>query len=394
MAWSRIMAISRVTTFVLLCGVASVVAPAHSWAQTEPPPVEALRTPTAPAFSVLGLEPSAVERPMTPSDAAIALVDKFRNGTVPKNFAFESSPYWLVSRPHVTWRDDARRSFGQSLARTTSVSLATAETGTAQAPVSSLAFGVRTLLMSGELSQSTRKAFEDLEKRLAANGALFLSMMNERGLTTLENQLKDCTLPLPPAPRPSEADRKKCIEQYEAQKKVLTESVLQSDGFKKAAAPLLGIEIVPKREGFLLELATAFAWDFPRGAWETHQIRKRAFWATPSYESGPWSAVGVFRYEDDALVFNEDAIELGGRAIYSTEIYAVSLEYVERAPVRDNPLNRSHRLVGIAEYRVANGTWFVASFGKDRQKTSSAESTLVAQLGVSFNVSKQRYKFP
>jgi hypothetical protein len=388
------MAISRVTTFVLVCGVASAVAPARTSAQTEPPPVEALRTPTAPAFALLGLEPSAVERPMTPSDAAIALVDQFRNGTVPKNFAFESSPYWLTSRPHVTWRDDARRSIAQSLARTTSVSLATAETGTQQAPISSLAVGVRTLVMSGELSQATRKAFEDLETRLGANGALFLSMMNERGLTALENQLRDCTLPLPPAPTPSQADRKKCADQYETQKRALTETVLQSDAFKKAAAPLLGIDIVPKREGFLLEMATAFVWDFPRGAWETHQIRTRAFWATPSYESGPWSAVGVFRYEDDALAFNEDAIELGGRGIYSSDVYAVSLEYVERTPVRENLLNRSHRLVGIAEYRVANGTWLVASFGKDRQKTSSAEPTLVAQLGISFNVSKQRYKFP
>ena len=126
---------------------------------------DSMRTPSAPAFSVLDIEPSAVERPATPSDAAVALVNNFREGTVPKNFAFESSPYWLVSRPHVSWRDDAQRTVAQSLARTSSVSVATAETGTELAPVSSLAFGFRTLIFSGRLTAQTVTA--DREPREA-----------------------------------------------------------------------------------------------------------------------------------------------------------------------------------------------------------------------------------
>jgi hypothetical protein len=49
-------------------------------------------------------------------------------------------------------------------------------------------------------------------------------------------------------------------------------------------------------------------------------------------------------------------------------------------------------LVGIGEYRVTSGTWIVASFGKDLQQTPMAD-TLVARLGLSFNFSKERYKF-
>ena len=106
------------------------------------PDLDALRTPPTPAFAVLDIEPSAVERPATPSDVAMALVNDFRDGAVPKNPLRSSrARIGQVSRPHVTWRDDAQRAVGQSLARTTSVSVATAETGAEIAPITSLAFG-------------------------------------------------------------------------------------------------------------------------------------------------------------------------------------------------------------------------------------------------------------
>jgi hypothetical protein len=100
----------------------------------------------------------------------------------------------------------------------------------------------------------------------------------------------------------------------------------------------------------------------------------------------------VLRYVDDGQPANEDAVDWGGRGVYSTSDYAMSLEFVERAPRQvTETLKRSHRLVGIAEYRLSSGTWLVASFGKDRQKTAATPGSLVAQLGVSFNFSKDRY---
>ena len=53
-------------------------------------------------------------------------------------------------------------------------------------------------------------------------------------------------------------------------------------------------------------------------------------------------------------------------------------------------IKRSHRFVGIAEYRVSRASWVIASFGKDRQKTGARE-TLIAQLGLAFSFSKDRY---
>jgi hypothetical protein len=387
------MVTSPSTGALFWCLLVLLAAPDTTTAQQEVPDLDALRTPPTPAFAVLDIEPSAVERPATPSDVAMALVNDFRDGAVPKNFAFESSPYWLVSRPHVTWRDDAQRAVGQSLARTTSVSVATAETGAEIAPVTSLAFGFRTLIFSGRLAPQTIKALENLERRLAENGAVFLSLMREHGLSALETELLDCTIPRPPSLPPSEGAKEKCVADYETKKRELTDIVLQSDAFKRASAPLTGAgNVVPKREGFFLEVAGAVAWDFADADWEAQEFRKRAIWVTPSYASGGWAALGVIRYEDARAT--EDAVDWGGRVVYSASNYAVSLEYVERSPIDSATLTRSHRLIGTGEYRVTSGTWIVASFGKDRQKTAETANTLIAQLGLSFNFSKERYKFP
>jgi len=265
------MATRRSTDTAFWCLLVLLAAPAATTAQSQAPELDALRTPPTPAFTVLDLEPSAVERPATPADAAMAFVSNFRNGTVPKNFAFESSPYWLASRPHVTWRGDARRTVAQSLARTSSVSVATAETGTEPAPVSSLAFGFRTLVFSGRLTAQTVTALENLEQRLAENGGVFLSLMRERGLTALDAELLDCTLPRPPTPPPSQSARDKCVADYEARKRELTDLVLQSDAFKRASLPQARLVILGDgRIGTLAEGLT------PRGSGGRRSPRWRA----------------------------------------------------------------------------------------------------------------------
>ena len=152
-------------------------------------------------------------------------------------------------------------------------------------------------------------------------------------------------------------------------------------------------DIAAKREGFFFEVAAGFVWDFAGGRWESREFRKRGVWATPSYEFGPWNVLGVLRYLDDTATPNEDAVDWGGRTIYSTADYSLSLEFVERSPIdQTTTLKRSHRFVGIAEYRVSPATWVIASFGKDRRKTGTDE-TLVAQLGLAFSFSKDRYRF-
>ena len=362
---------------IVVCALVYLFAPAGATAQTEPAQLGALRTPPSPAFALLGLEPSAIERPATPADAALTLVNRLRDGVVPRNFAFETSPYWLVGRPNLTWQGDISRKIHESLARTTSISVGTAETGTDAAPVSSLALGVRTFLVSGRMNQATQQALTDLERTLQASGDVFLALMRKEGLTQLGVE---------------RANRTITPEAYDAAVLRLAETVRKSDAYLKTLADVK--DVAAKREGFFLEIAAGLLWNFPNANWEAKEFRKRALWLTPSYEQGHWSFLGVLRYIDDSVTPNEDAVDWGGRSIYSNANYAVSLEFVERSPIDPtDTFKRSHRLVGIAEYRLASGMWAIASFGKDRQKTPTRDNTLVAQLGLSFNFSKDRYKF-
>jgi hypothetical protein len=342
--------------------------------QTEGPTLGSLRTPPSPAFTVLGIEPSAVERPTTPSDVALSFVTKVRQGTIPRDYAFEASPYWLVSQPDLSWNSDVTRNVAESVARTMSLSLATAETGTTAAPVTSLAVGVRTLLSSGHMTASTQRALAALEQTLSQTGDVFLRMVGEAGLDELDKRLASGDI---------------TVADYEARKQELTALVLDTEEYREAMAR--AEDVAAKREGFFFEVAAGFVWDFAAGSWEARTLRQRGVWATPSYEFGSWSLVGVLRYLDETSFFNEDALDWGGRALYSTADYALSLEVVQRSPLdQTDVIKRSHRFVGIAEYRVSRASWVIASFGKDRQKTGARE-TLIAQLGLAFSFSKDRY---
>jgi hypothetical protein len=344
------------------------------WAQDDVASAGSLRTPPSPAFAVLGIEPSAVERPATPADAAFSFINKLRRGTVPREFAFEASPYWLVSRPSVSWRDDAVRSVGESIPRTLSLSIATAETGVLESPITSLGLGVRTLVLSGHMTAATQRALEALEQTLSQSGEVFLRMVGEAGLDALDQMLANARI---------------TPQQYEAQKQQLTQVVLESEEYRAVMERVE--DVAAKREGFLLELAAGVVWDFPDARWQSRDFRRHGVWVTPSYESGPWSLLGVLRYLDERETPSQDAVDWGGRALFSSADYALSLEYVQRSPFDQTDIvRRSHRFVGIAEYRVSRATWVIASFGKDRIKTGTRE-TLVAQIGLAFSFSKDRY---
>ena len=371
---------ARLHAFITGALAVAVVAatPFPAFAQSTAPTLGSLRTPPSPAFTVLGIEPSAVERPMTPSDVALSFINKIRQGTIPRDYAFEASPYWLVSQPDLSWQSDVTRNVGESVARTLSLSIATAETGVAAAPITSMAVGVRTLLSSGHMTAATQRALMALEQTLSETGDLFLRMVGEAGLDALDKRLASGDI----AP----AD-------YEVRKQELTALVLESDAYREAMAR--AEDVAAKREGFFFEVAAGLVWDFPGASWESRAFRKRGVWATPSYEFGPWNLVGVLRYLDDVtaggLGADEDAFDWGGRAIYSTADYGLSLEIVQRSPIEQTDVvKRSHRFVGIAEYRISRASWVVASFGKDRQKTGTRE-TFIAQLGLGFSFSKDRY---
>jgi len=341
---------------------------------TEIEPISSLKTPASPAFTLLGIEPASVERPGAPSDFAVTLIDHAKEPASFKNFAIEFGPYWLARHSSLTWQDDIKRNVVQSITRTATISAATAQTTTTPA-TTGLGMGLRTLLWSGALSQNTQDAIKKLADSLSVQGATFLALMYKGGRGELDLALKNGTL---------------SPDKYDEAKRALMETVLKSPEFAKATRS--ATDPIVSREGFTLDVAVASTWDFPGNNWESRRFRKWGAWTTSGWQSGGWTTLGVLRYIHDGQVAAEtNAIEAGARGIYSTDQSALSLEYLHRT-VRKAAVERKHRLVAIVEHRLGEGTWLTASFGRDRTRADSP-GTLIAQLGIALNLSRDRYKF-
>lgn len=345
-----------------------------------PPAFNTIRTPTSPAFTLLGVEPSSVERPNTPSSLAVALLGQAQqSGTVPGDFAVEFSPYWLIAHPQLTWSNDDQRTAVQSLLRTASLSVATGETGTKEAPVTGLAFGGRVSLFSGGLSADTKASLRALEATLQAESAL--------GLRLMQDQIKALNAKL--------VAQEISATEHSHLMNVLQRSVVSSKPYLESAERKAVEKLMQKfavnRQGFFLEVAGAAAWDYPKAIWAQQRFGRWGVWVTPSIQTPRLSVVGVARYLSKGDEAGHKAMDLGVRGTYSNDRYALSLEYVRRS-FQESDVEGGHRLVGIAEYAVGDDTWLVASFGRDR--AAEREDSLIARLGLSFNFSNERYKLP
>jgi len=375
---------ASVVLILSLC-VAPAVAAQQGASPPDIEPLSSLRTPTSPAFTLLGIEPTSVERPSSPADFAATILSQ-TNGlaTLPQNFAIEASPYWLSSHPLLTWQMDAQRSLWESIQRTTTVSFATAPIPKTT-DMTGLGIGIRSSLVSGHLSQDTRNALGKRAGALAKDGATFLALMYRNGLADLDRELSRCAT-LPPE------QQQPCVDalKYDDKKQAIANAVLASDEFKKAATKATALAI--SREGFSVDVAAAWTWKYTGNNSDTRQFSKGGFWFTPAYQSGHWVAVGVLRYVRDALNTTQmNSAEGGGRGIYSTDENAFSLEYVVRS-FPNSSVDGSYRLVVVAEHKIGDVLWLTASFGHDRTRTDSPGS-LLAQLGISLNLSKERFKF-
>ena len=391
-------------SLVLWAASPSVAGPAEPAPKPSPSPDGALpsfnetRTPTSPAFTLLDVAPTAVERPTSPSDVAFSILNKTDNlSSFPRDAALEFSPYWLVSHPRLEWRSDIKRSVIESLARTFTFSTATAQTGTEAAPVTSLAIGGRASLLSGALSLRTQRKFEAMEKELQVEATLFGDLL-ERRLAPKRAELQ-ALLVKDLAAATSADDRKRAYDHftvaYEEAKADAKKEVEASDEFKKAkdaaakSAEKGAESLAGDRDGLLVEIAGGGSWDYPKNSWEDRKLRQWGIWMTPTYVLDNWSAVVVARYLKKGDVAGDSSLDLGARLIYYRQRYAFSAEFLRQSG--HGAIASGNRFAGLFEYEVFSGSWATVSIGQGL--TPAGAKTVLAQMGLAFNLSQKRYDF-
>lgn len=349
---------------------------------TGPADFNSLRTPSSPAFVLLGVEPSSVEKPNTPSDFAASVLSATSNlSALPKDYALETSPYWLFSHRRRSWRDDIKRDVLESATRTFTLSVATAELGTSDAPVRGLAVSGRLALFSGRLPDSSVKQIESLESTLAASAATDLGVLAPI-FDSIQSSLLESAATM--------ADSLAALARIDSLKAEAIASLASSGAVETDTEELTqqAEAIVTAREGFQLDLAGGTAWRAPSAALDSTDFDRFGLWLTASYTANDLSFIALARYLGvDGT--DQDVLDFGGRFIYAQDRFAVSAEYVDRH-IHNGPGDQ-WRLAGVFDYRVSRAIWLTGTFGRNYDE--DARGSLLAQLGLSLNLSKKRYAF-
>jgi hypothetical protein len=353
------------------------------------PAFNGIRTPASPAFLLLGIAPTAVERPNTPSDLALSFLNRAAAFTgLPRDVAIEWSPYWLARHRGLKWEDDTTRTPLTSLARTATISIATAELGTEAAPVTGLAVAFRGSLSSGRLSRGT---IDQLNKVAASLGAesktidRLIDSARAAAQAVLRNEWRQARTP---------ADSALATDRFNAEKKRLIEEALLSPEYKDAVAgtEALLADLAVNRQGLVLEVAAGAVWSAPGGAVDSARVSRWGAWLTAGYQTPTWTFIVVNRFLTAVSDTAQDALDVGLRLIHTERRWAISTEAVFRAFTGSGGPPDQHRIAGTFDYAIGNGLWVTATVGRDFDPTAS--KSLLAQFGISFGLSGERVRMP
>lgn len=330
-------------------------------------PLQQLKTPTSPAFVVLGISPTAVERPSTPRAFALSLVSAARESDdlVPDNYAAEFAPYWLGPRRELTFKEYYDPSLLQALQQTFSVSFATNTVVQSDDSLPGVGVGFRVSPFVGGPS----RRLDSLVARL----------------DTVQDTLADLRIALRRAR--TAADSAAVLAQVTA--------------YADTAAGLspqirAAVEDDDERVGFRMQLAGGLAAYYPGNQFTAGKIGRTGLWGTAAYrlERPAVDLIALARYLSNEEGTEQDALDVGGRAVLLFEPFAASFEWVSRSVSGDagsGPDGRpgfasGSRGVGMLEYRVNDDLFVSFSFGQDYPRAGEDGQPLVAILGGQLNL--------
>jgi hypothetical protein len=374
----------------LLLTLALCALPLAATAQPAAEPVtttpDDLRTPLAPAFALLGTTPTSIDRPQNPRALTLNLFSAFREGEgLPRNYALDVTPFWLRSHPTLTFDDYYHPTLIQTLARTFSVSVATTSTEAADAAaqgVTSLGFGVRTLLVQGAAHPSLQQARDDLMAVIMKQAEL------DDAIVKLEFR-HDAALA---AGRTDEARKlKETIDAAQRDTRTRHDELAA-----EARAIALRIQELDRdRVGLVVSVAAAHVIDFPGERFQDAETGRWGAWLTPTYRmlacapdagidcQATLDVMGVLRILADRRGTADDSTwDAGGRILWQpTKEFALSGELVRRGALDAAGGEATTRSVGVLEYRLRDDLVLFGSFGKDFDGQPRGR-TLVSLLGL------------
>ncbi|HEV8356003.1 MAG TPA: hypothetical protein VGQ17_04460 [Gemmatimonadales bacterium] len=305
---------------------------------------EDLRAPSSPTFVLMGIEPKSIERPKTPRAFVLSAIQAARESSgIPRNYAMEFAPFWLVPHPKLQFRPDQKQSAGATLLQTLAFSVATAtDSGSAHTTVG---FGVRALVARGGVPQLARELLDSMR--------------------TIQKRILE------------------------------TDDTAEEDRLVGLLKPLaLQLQPILYSTGFRFEVAAAAMGRFDDGEYSTGQFSRLGVWVTPSYEVAhpKLDVSGVLRLIVNRGNRSGSAIDYGTRVSYDFESLTFAYELVGRATIdatitTSGPpgpttgtftLNNTYRSAGSLEYKLGAGSSVSFTFGRNFTEVPDEENLIAS----------------
>ena len=391
---------------ILLCTFLSQV----GFAQRESISIDQLQVPSSPAFNILDISPNSIDRPKNPTDFALALGNATSGfSTIPKNYAIEVAPFWIVGKNNATSKDFIANNLGKNILQTATFSLGTSD---AKSLVDSsefrkLAFALKFSISRGEVGTDFKTWGDSVYRCLGR-----ISMLIGEPLATLTNSDKKLrswhdsllltTLTADDRSRIQNSMNMRSGELQSNAEKWAQDSI-KNYNENVAVLKALMSRTDFRRYGFKLDYAVGAAWDYPDSSFDRSYISKFSTWVTLGYEKEQginW--LGVLRYNYnvnrlyrnsvDAIVNNINIADLDyGLRVYSdmTTKLTMSFEWLQRKRLfnEDRLTNNkvklpenTNRYVFTANYKVGKNQNLSFTYGKNFDSTTIKEGNLIAAL--------------
>lgn len=366
---------------------------AKSGASSALPEIDKIRTPQSPAFTVLGLAPTTIERPATPSKLALSLANSFTSAdraVLPKNYALEVSPFWMVSHPtlRASMLED---SFGardagvlnmlrrvvQNAQQTFTVGIAVADsafktTGVSPADTSifRLGFGSRMTLFRGHWTEGCLAGIENglakMSALISAQLAPWIATHPDADANAIEAQTKAIVQEILKQPTKPQA-------------KQLGDSLVQRD---------TNGDCLSAYRGFTLDAAGAGIGRFPAQRFDGGGLSAYMYWITAGYtwsdSKGLLAVLRAGKEGNAGKQLGASYTDLGGRLVIPNDDWVLSTEFVSRQRSVNGLTSSVWRWTGGFDYKVAADVWLNTSFGRDFQSEKAGSLLALINLQWSF----------
>jgi hypothetical protein len=367
-------------------------------AQTDLPELDDLKAPSTPAVIILDASPASIERPDNPRAFIVNLASRIAaDGGTPSNYGVAFTPYWMRWQPRLTYESYARPTLAQRIARTFSVSLASADwttgEGTAKQDLGSrLALGFGAVPYQGAIDATVFELKSQLEANLLALARALQARDGAPLVVAMKARRDERAARLRAAATPDELEAAaRAFNESDAALKALVAALDKDVETLQAERAELAAKIQTldtNRYGARLAIAGAWSWAIKDDVLADATRDRRAIWITPSYRSRALELIGVARYlrEPDAA---PDAVvgawDIGSRLVWQMRgDLAISGEAVKRM-WRSATRTGTHRLTAVFEAKLGKGSYLFAAFGRDYEKKGT-RSTLVSLVGVNIGL--------